>query len=657
MIFKKIVVENYRVFFGKQDVELYAPYTDTNKNLVLVGGLNGAGKTSLLNAFHLLLYGGILLSEQEYKKVLSSALNNHHFNQGGRDCSLELHVEDKEPFLIRLKLYFNNQQEYTHSERMLISRGRVLHLTDNEFKRFIEKKIPSEVAPFFIFDGEKIQDLVEKQENGELKKAIQSIIALDFFKSTLNHMKSANEVIKDRTRKFVSLAAVDQTKKELDHSIDEKKELTDRLNKYKEQIGMLELQREAVRKIMTQKLTQNAGSKNELTSKLASLNKELEIVIKKVNDCKKEVPNFLVIPLINKLKTRLSVEQQNRNALTKQKTDFSKFEEFISELLKNLDEVNSDERLKGKLYAEAKNTWAKIYSLELEKIEENIELLHVNNLSPVEVVNILKYKNDVDTRIKTILDEKYSIEEKIEALTLKLKEAPTALDVTKEEKEIDSISTQIGALIAKRRSVEVKLKNKDEEITRLNRKYRDQLENSSKSTEIQSVLNFSEKSVKVMATFIEKVTNYKATQISNEFSSIIREIFRKEHDFQRIEFDPNEFVIKIYNEQGRIVRLADRSAGEKQLIALALIWALTKCANISLPFVIDTPLGRLDSVHRENLAKYYFPRLSKQVIILSTDTEVNDQYLDPLKENVFRKYRLEYDKSKKITEICEGYFA
>lgn len=652
------MIENYRVFSGKQEIELYSEYDqDRSQNLVLIGGLNGAGKTSLLNAFHLLLYGGSLLPEQEYKRILSSALNNNHFLHGGRGCLLELHVlDDKDSFIIRLKLFFNNNQDYTHGERSLISRGRILQLTDTEFKKFIEKKIPSEVAPFFIFDGEKIQLLVEKQENGELKKAIQNIISLDFYKSTLDHLKSAHEIIKERTRKFVSQATVDMTKSELENFNVEKNDLLGRLNKYLEQINTFENERESIREIMNQKLSVNAGSKNELTSKLVNLTKELETNLSKINDYKNQIPNYLALPLINALKTKISIEQKNSNLKNKSKMDFEQFEEFIHELFNKLNDVMVDDDFKQKLYNESKSIWAKIHTLQIETETSDIKVLHIENLSPVDLVNILKYNNDINTRITKLLDEKYSLQEKIKSHEIQLKGAPNALDVSNEEREIDRISTEIGMFIVKKRSVEVKIKKVEEDITRLNRKFKEQIENASKSTEVESILLFSGNAVKLMSTFIERVTILKAIQISNEFTYIIKSIFRKEMDFERIEFDSNQFIIKIYNESGRQIRLADRSAGEKQLIALALIWALTKCANISLPFVIDTPLGRLDSVHRENLAKYYFPELSKQVIILSTDTEVNDKYLDPLKDHVFRKYRLEYDEINKNTEIKEGYF-
>ena len=75
-----------------------------------------------------------------------------------------------------------------------------------------------------------------------------------------------------------------------------------------------------------------------------------------------------------------------------------------------------------------------------------------------------------------------------------------------------------------------------------------------------------------------------------------------------------------------------------------------------MPYVIDTPLGRLDSIHRRNLMEYYFPYLSEQVIILSTDTEVNKEFNDVIKEHISKSYKLHYDQVNKFTKVVEGYF-
>ncbi|GAI72974.1 unnamed protein product, partial [marine sediment metagenome] len=75
------------------------------------------------------------------------------------------------------------------------------------------------------------------------------------------------------------------------------------------------------------------------------------------------------------------------------------------------------------------------------------------------------------------------------------------------------------------------------------------------------------------------------------------------------------------------------------------------------PVIIDTPLGRLDSLHRQNLIDNYFPFASHQVILLSTDTEVGKTYFsEHLSPYVSHCYQIEFDSSNLSTRILPGYF-
>jgi DNA sulfur modification protein DndD len=98
------------------------------------------------------------------------------------------------------------------------------------------------------------------------------------------------------------------------------------------------------------------------------------------------------------------------------------------------------------------------------------------------------------------------------------------------------------------------------------------------------------------------------------------------------------------------------SAGEKQLFAIAVLWALAKTARRSVPVVVDTPLGRLDAEHRERLLTEYFPHVSHQVIVLSTDTEVDVEAAKLLEPHLTRQLLLAHDAATATTRVEQGYF-
>ena len=112
----------------------------------------------------------------------------------------------------------------------------------------------------------------------------------------------------------------------------------------------------------------------------------------------------------------------------------------------------------------------------------------------------------------------------------------------------------------------------------------------------------------------------------------------------------------LVSREGRYIPKAQLSAGEKQIYAIALLWALRAVAARPLPIIIDTPLGRLDSNHRQNLVEHYFPNASHQVIVLSTDTEIDETYFRELEPFISHAYHLVYDEGSESTHAEEGYF-
>ena len=112
----------------------------------------------------------------------------------------------------------------------------------------------------------------------------------------------------------------------------------------------------------------------------------------------------------------------------------------------------------------------------------------------------------------------------------------------------------------------------------------------------------------------------------------------------------------IKDKSGNIMRKSGLSAGEKEVFAISLLWGLAQTSQLNLPIIIDTPLSRLDSIHRDNIVRQYFPNAAEQVIILSTDTEVDSNYFKSLEPHLSGATRLVFNKNQELTTVSEGYF-
>ena len=136
-----------------------------------------------------------------------------------------------------------------------------------------------------------------------------------------------------------------------------------------------------------------------------------------------------------------------------------------------------------------------------------------------------------------------------------------------------------------------------------------------------------------------------------------RQLVRKPTLVTALRIDPQTFTLELRGGDGRILTSERLSAGERQLLAIAMLWGLARASGRPLPMVIDTPLGRLDAEQRSRLVSRYFPHASHQVMLLSTDEEITREHYRALRPAIGRSYRLRYDETERRTIVEPGYFA
>jgi len=159
-----------------------------------------------------------------------------------------------------------------------------------------------------------------------------------------------------------------------------------------------------------------------------------------------------------------------------------------------------------------------------------------------------------------------------------------------------------------------------------------------------------------LAKYRSRLIHSKAAILEEHVTQCLKLLARKTDMVQRVEIDPVAFSIVLRDRYGAVIPKRELSAGEKQIYAIAVLWGLARTSGRALPMIIDTPLARLDSDHRRNLVKNYFPRAAEQVVILSTDTEIDETYFEALSKHVSRAYQLEFNEQKLCTSLKEGYF-
>lgn len=653
MRFVKLILENFKVFYGKQTIDLDID-PESDKNIILIGGLNGSGKTTILTAVQIILFGKGNMSDSEFQKSMNGTLNQKFLEEGGNVANLSLTIESNgQLYTLYAKLHYNSNNVFSMLERKMVLEQRRIRLFENEIQTFINKNIPLEASLFFLFDGEKIQEIVDKQEDHSLKKSIQNIIALDFYKKALDDIGKAKEIIEREYNKNVSHSSFNKIAKQIEEIKENQKENEKKLEVYEKRYRLENEELTKVKNRRQEKIEKYYNSKESIAKQITRLEEAYKSNNKKIMSYAKEsLPLLILHPIIKEVQKRIKRETEYQQKLQRVELTFKQFNDFMNEFIKSIDFLNLTENEKELLIESGRNVWKKTNKIYIEE-PEKIEILHDLTQRDKNIIESISFSN---FDVLSVIKEQNEIKTKIEELESLKANAPEAEDHRQEDEQIESLTKTLGEYslrIKVFRSKSLKFKS---ELERLTIKYNEMKKQINANKSLDKQLELVNKLYVAAKNFVEKVTLYKANKIKEDFEDIINRLLRKSGDFSEVEFDISSYRIKLYDHNGTLLKLKNRSAGEKQIIALSLIWALTKNAAIDLPYIIDTPLGRLDSIHRRNLVEHYFPHLSNQVIILSTDTEVNFEFNNAIMKYVGKSYRLDYDEKLKCSFIKEGYF-
>lgn len=662
MIFNYIAFENYRPYYGTQKIELHKKkdeFTAYNQNITLVGGLNGAGKTSLINAFFICFYGRRKFSKDEYEVIKNEAINRRYHREGGRESKIQLSFTDRTgTYVIEITFMQDKKNEITESRKIFVDSGdelREVTTAEEEFNEFIDQRIPIDVAPFFIFDAEKIRDLVGEHDTKETIKAIQKIVSLELYNQLYEDLFKIRNQDEAALAKTVKDEDLQKLSDELQKCATDLELLKSEEKPEEKKIEFLNEDKIYLNQKRRLKLANSSATKEQINRRIGELENELKLIFTTLERYgRNSLPNLIAAPVVRELQKRIKKEQNYLDSMKKNATKFAPYDQFINQIL-NV-EVNPplNKEQKEQLKEKGKNVWAKVNQVQEVKVEP-INVLHLNDLSQNEIQKILNSSLSSNVDVKGLVSKRIQIQGELQKLLEQLNDAPDVIDTKEEDEKLAKISEELGALYAAR-------KTRNESIRKLQDRHHQLLNEITRKRQAKSELGPVEQKMELMTRligatkeFIDQVTILKAKQLKNEIETILLKLFRK-RDLHRVEFDPNEFALKIYDEFDRQVDLTSRSEGEKQLIALSMIWALTKVSGTNFPFVIDTPLARLDSIHRANLVNRYFTNLSDQVIILTTDTEITKDFVEEIEPFVQKSYLLQYDDVENSTKVSEGYF-
>tara|TARA_Y100000310_G_scaffold31420_1_gene29811 strand:+ start:1060 stop:3027 length:1968 start_codon:yes stop_codon:yes gene_type:complete len=654
MIFDQLTIDNYGVYKGKQEFNLSV---EKKKPVIIIGAMNGSGKTTFLNAVDLVLYGkfsNIFKSQSlSYENFLKKNINNQNYDQ---ETSIELIFHrklkgKKQNFKISRAWKQNGTSKIKEMFHVFIDDVYDEDIT-KDWENFVDQILPTQVASLFFFDGEKIEQLADLDASKEvLKKAINSLLGLeiiDRLNLDLEEFRKRSVLQLKTDKEQAQIQDVSKELKTLDKDIETLKQkivkIEDELTKVNYEIKQLDVE-------LSQKgiAYYNKRKEYEINAK----EKEIEIsdLKQKLIDIAADNSPFLLIE--KELKEILNLSKKNDTYYERVKEQkvtnklIGSIENFSKENCNDKNFLNKFNKfLKDKTINQEHNLES-IHLFQNLKSEQIDFLINTELKKNREIIEKLLYQFDSTTenfeKINMIIN-KIPGDEQITPLIEKQKELKKKTLIL--QTKINVVGNEISPLNNLKVQKNILLKQL------LNAKINQDLENLDKHRYVE----YSDKIKQIINQFQVRALNYHVKKLEKFIFDCFKTLLRKKNLVKKIKIDTNNYELKIYDKKGYEINSENLSAGERQLLAVAILWGLTKASTSVAPTIIDTPLGRLDSTHRTNIVEQYFPQASKQVILLSTDEEINERYLKKINPYLSRSYLVEYDHNKNGSKIQEGYF-
>ena len=653
MIFENLLINNFGVYSGKQNFDLS---TKEKKPVILIGALNGSGKTTFLQAIDFVLYGkfsNFFYSQKlSYENFLKKNINKNNYDEGAQ-------VE-----LVFFRKYKGKNEKFKISRNWKAIGKKIkeeffVFIDDvydeditKDWDNFVDQILPSRVASLFFFDGEKIEQLADlEQSKGVLKKAINSLLGLEivdqlnidvdeFQKRSVLQLKT-NEEKKN----------INKLKKEVDVFEDRIKEIDESIVKVEDELAKKAYDIRELNVVLSQKGISYYEKKQEYE-------KELQVIDEKRSEISDELVKLASgdLPLLVVKKELAAMVDQSKSLLENQnKTDSQKKNNDLIESISSFVLKNSKDDKFTKNFEKFVSD-KKINDTTILDNENLLPNLNYQDLNSLLNHNLDTAEKDIKKKINTInkLEEEY---EKISQLINKI---PTDDEIKPLIDKLEAHQKDEAKLVTKKNILDEQRGHINGPLIKINIELKKEYEKKTTQDLVnldkKRFVDYSVRIKDVLSTFHVKALDFHIKRLEKLILECFKSLHRKKDFIKSIKIDTSTFDLQVFEAKNVQVDTDILSAGERQLLAVAILWGLAKASNSAAPTVIDTPLGRLDSEHRLNLVEQYFPTASKQVILLSTDEEINQKYHKYMKPYLARSYKIEYDEKINGSKSTLGYF-
>jgi DNA sulfur modification protein DndD len=658
----KVTLKNYGVYRDKVEFDLT---TSPEKPVVLIGGTNGAGKTTLFESILIGFYGQSYFDKKTSRKDYEKFLGNKIHRYLGTTAAA-----DSTSIVIDFKFFHNGEvDDYTVDRTWHNDDGRILEelkikkngkrldsVEESQWQSFIEELIPKGIAKLFFFDGEKIVKMAEDEHDEiEIKSSFDSLLGLDIIEQLhddlrIHIMRNMNDDAKALKIEH------DQNVQRRDENLEEtgrlKQKIADKdegLDVISNEIATLEAKISKIGGGFASKREDLKAKKAFLEMKRSSLENDLRGLLSG------PLPLTLIPKQIKSLKSQMKKDEQVI------KNQFE--QEILNEKLKEITSILNSKTIWRGISDESKikeTLFSKLSAVFDSKKLSKGDMVNMFNFSTLETTNIMNLLDNLHSlhvsQLKNASLEFHKVLDELDQIDIALVNAPNDDEIGPLVSKLNKLHEEQGILKNEIEHLDSEMISRTYELKMINVKIRNAISNTYKNKNAGTQAELAAKVQKVLDEYTLKIKEKKLELLEGYLLEELQRLLHKENLITKVTVDSESFEIILYDKDGNPIPKDLLSKGEQQMFATGVLLALAKTSGKPLPFMIDTPLARLDMSHRDNMIEKFFPYASHQVVIFSTDSEIDEHYYSKMKPYISRSYAMEYLPGKGKTRQHSEYF-
>ena len=657
MYFTKIELHNFGIY--KSHHEMCLSDQIGNRNVTLIGGLNGRGKTTFLDAILLALYGKQALkyiqeNARSYERLLIEHINKYTTDELTY-VAVSLCLDDGTALRVcrNWKLKGKKVDESISVEK----NGTIDKYLGESWSYYIEEILPFGIARFFFFDNEKITQLADDASFEQIKTSIKSAIGVSTIEKASTHIDEVIRRKKDALQAFEK-SEVNQGYQEVEAQL---KELNAKIEAARREAEVLKANCESIAIAIDTKEKKFWASGGDLTLSRDAIKQEKEKIKAYVQEVRDEIMLRVSDPATPLFMCRKLVTQAYDKEIDEQKKAALKLTDPIVEniqknILDRFSQSDFDDRTLRIITDIVKQEIRKFTS-----VGENMEHINMSHTTMLLFDKlIVDIFHSLDQKIKTLISHVDAQENELMSLDAHLGESDEktmAMKLYETLKEYERKKALADDQYKKQQSLIENLEHQKEILhSKRLQLIKAIAERENTNDDNSRIIKYSVMSIEVLNEFKVRLQREKIDKLSATATECFQTLVEKDSLVSKIHIDTDSLDVTILDPDGHVVLKNQLSAGEQQMFAISIVWALARTSGYKAPVVIDTPMARLDSSHRANFVTNYLPSASSQVMVLSTDEEIYGRYLDMIRENVVNYFTLHYREDEQCTSIINGYF-